>query len=163
MATKNYNSVYSVDTHTGNRVIWSPDIWDEGWYDGKGYFHVYRPDHPKASSSGFVFRYWVVWWLNTGEIIDHPYLIHHKNEIKNDDVFENLQKLHTVDHLSLHTTKLGIACVCATCGDTFYLPKWRITQGKGKFCSHGCYSRYTQPDNIIQKRMAGIINRRSGK
>jgi hypothetical protein len=44
----------------------------------------------------------VVWYEKTGEIIKYPYLLHHKNENKQDDRFRNLEKVTRAVHINLH-------------------------------------------------------------
>lgn len=122
---------------------WTPDrpeIWDQGVMEPKGHFLVYRPDYPNSSSlTGRAKRYHIVWWLRTGEVIKHPWVLHHKNENKLDDRFDNLEKMLGGDHTRLHSSKPLIACICVVCNETFYLPQWRINQGRGKLCSQRCY------------------------
>lgn len=50
----------------------------------------------------YCYEHHLVWWRTTGEIIENPYCIHHKNEDKRDNSFSNLEKLTKSDHTSLH-------------------------------------------------------------
>jgi hypothetical protein len=47
----------------------------------------------------------LVWYKKTGEIIKYPYLLHHKNENKQDDRIRNLEKVTRAVHINLHRNK----------------------------------------------------------
>jgi len=132
---------------------WTPDSWDDGWADSKGKFHVYLPEHPKATVTGWVFRSWAVWWLVTGEVIRHPQALHHLNTNGLDDRFENLQMYHqTGDHTRYHSLKPLVDLICQACGNAFELPQWRINDGRGKWCSLKCYWKVPQSKETRRKR-----------
>ena len=131
---------------------WDGSVWDEGFLGNRGYFYVYRPDHPKANHMGMVRRHHVVWWIVTGEVIESPYALHHINGIKNDDLPNNLEKVEHGEHTRIHWTgktregqndhlKNGSYFVCLVCGELFYRHQWIINHNKSKhnFCSKGCY------------------------
>ena len=145
------------DNHTGRYVrtritYWTPETWDDGFVDPKGYFRVYRPDHPRATPAGWVHRYQVVWWLKTGSPPPDGWDIHHSNEIKLDDVYTNLElKLHG-EHTAHHSSKPYVQCICTVCGESFAIPQWRINEGKGKFCSQSCYHRKPKSDLTRQRQ-----------
>jgi len=68
-----------------------------------GYVYLLRPKHPQASKKGYVKRANIVWEENTGHVVIPPELIHHKNEIKNDDLFENLELCANKSvHMKIH-------------------------------------------------------------
>ena len=134
-------------------VYWTPECWDDGWIDNKGKFHVYLPSHPKSSPTGWVFRSWAVWWLNTGQIISHPQALHHKNHNGLDDRIENLQLMLAGDHTGYHSKKEPLPCICEVCGKTFYLPQWRINGGRGRWCTILCARQ--SPEN--RKRQSEFI------
>jgi hypothetical protein len=97
----------------------------------------------------------VVWWLNTGEIIVGKDVdIHHKNTIKSDDRFSNLEKLNHVEHSHHHNPK-GLKLVefiCIGCGNRFKLDGWRAREGgRGKFCSLDCYWKQPRKSSKIEK------------
>lgn len=117
-------------------VSWTENEWDDGWINNRGYFMVYLPEHPSATWTGWVRRFHAVWWLRTGEVITQGTVLHHKNEIKLDDSFENLEKMSHGDHTRHHSTKPPVELKCLNCGNSFFLPKWKDYQ---KFCSLACY------------------------
>jgi hypothetical protein len=47
----------------------------------------------------------IVWFENTGEIIKKPFFLHHKDNNKLNDSFENLQKVTISSHNKIHKTK----------------------------------------------------------
>lgn len=124
---------------------WTMGHWDTGYLDNRGYFRVYRPDYPRAYGSGYTKRYYIVWWLNTGEVIDTPrYIIHHKNGNKSDDRFDNLEKKehgqHTLDHNKPRMEAARTECICNTCGVLFHIKRHRLKEkGRGSYCSQQCY------------------------
>jgi hypothetical protein len=126
-------------TFQRNHEIWMPDRWDDGWIDNKGRFRVYRPDCPRAFKSGYALRAHVVWWLRTG--MCHPVNtnLHHLNEIRLDDHFENLQVLAHGEHTRLHHKKHGIDLTCLNCGELFNVPEWRIRHRDTRYCSQKCF------------------------
>lgn len=60
-------------------VVWTPERWDEGHVDRRGYFRVYRPDYPGAWKNGYAKRYAVVYWLHTGHAVQPGEALHHRN------------------------------------------------------------------------------------
>lgn len=61
-------------------------------------------DYPgKRCSDKSVLEQYLVWWQNTGEVINtETHTIHHKNGIKTDNRFENLQCMTHQEHTKLH-------------------------------------------------------------
>ena len=62
--------------------------WNNGWYDNRERFRVYRPDYPRAYSGGYALRAHIVWWLAHKECHPKGTNLHHKNHIK--AIVENL-------------------------------------------------------------------------
>lgn len=56
----------------------------------------------KRKKDNYVKRANLIWWTNTGEIIEKPYFIHHINGNKTDDRFENLEKTNRSEHAKKH-------------------------------------------------------------
>lgn len=131
-----------------DRPGWTTETWNDGWWDYKGYFHVYRPDYPNCNVSGFAFRYHIVWWLETGDVVTYPGVIHHRNEIKDDDIFTNLELLSTEDHSRHHNQPAPEGhSICIECGQLFTIIQWRLNDPKrGKFCTPECYYKNTAVD-----------------
>jgi len=82
----------------------------------------------------------VVWWQNTGYIIDtSKEMIHHKNRDKRDNRFENLEIMSRKKHNQLHfkTGRTMIKLRCAGCGEYFNREKrsydYKIKKGQKYF------------------------------
>jgi hypothetical protein len=121
------------------RQPWTVDKWDDGIVNNRGRFLVYRPDCPRAYADGYALRAHVVWWLETGEVHQPGWNLHHKNENPLDDRFENLEAIKHGDHIRLHQAVEQVSKVCPTCGTTFSRPPWKAK--RQKFCSLGCRRR----------------------
>jgi len=120
---------------------WTPDSWDSGYVDNRGYFRVYRPDYPRCWTNGYAKRYHVVWWLTTGVVLPATCILHHKDGNTLNDIFVNLELLDHGAHTTMHKTKPKWQCICKNCRGNFELPHWRKKQGqsRGSFCSPACY------------------------
>jgi len=123
---------------------WTPERWDEGYVDARGYFRVSRPDYPRAYSNGYAKRYHVVYWLTHGIVPSDEQVIHHIDENTLNDCAENLVLLTQEEHTRIHCGRVGVEFTCDHCGDDFTVPKWRIAQRRKegtsiRFCSSRCY------------------------
>lgn len=76
--------------------------WKGGQTSYNGYTLLYRPNHPRANSWGYVKRAILV----LEEKLNRPILLgmdsHHKNEVRDDDRPENLEELTRSKHRALH-------------------------------------------------------------
>ena len=104
-------------------------------YPGKKYRERYAYEHQ------------VVWWQNTGEAVTGDLVIHHKNDDKRDNRFENLQKIHKVLHGVLHANKPEmVALNCAYCSNSFEKSARVVRAAKKKgqkdfYCDRSCMAR----------------------
>jgi hypothetical protein len=86
----------------------NPNWLTGSWSDSDGRVYVRVPDaergaHPTMRRDGYIRRYHRVWNLAYPENkVMAGDVIHHKNEIKNDDRIENLQKTVQADHARGH-------------------------------------------------------------
>lgn len=71
----------------------------------KGYNLLYMPDHPRADKHGRVFEHIIVWENYYNEQVTEDYVIHHINEIKDDNRVENLKKMTFGEHTAYHNKK----------------------------------------------------------
>jgi hypothetical protein len=66
--------------------------WNGGRYEnGDGYVFVFKPDHPYAHEKGTVLEHRLVMETILGRYLDPVEIVHHRNEIRNDNRPENLQ------------------------------------------------------------------------
>lgn len=126
--------------------LWTPENWDDGLVDGRGYFRVCRPDYPRAYNEGYAKRYHVVWWLETSRVVPDGYVIHHKDHNKTNDRFDNLELVehgqHTRRHNQPRVETAKVFHCCMRCNKLFSLTRARTNEGKygrGKYCSQKCY------------------------
>ncbi len=101
-------------------------------YPGKKYRERYAYEHQ------------IVWWQNTGELVTGAFVIHHKNDEKRDNRFENLQKIHRDLHGVVHASKPQMDTLnCTNCGSEFEKLS-REVKGKRKkgqrdfYCGRSC-------------------------
>jgi hypothetical protein len=64
--------------------------WKGGKKRYKGYIFLYHPNHPHADSSGYVREHRLVMEKKLGRVLEPKEVVHHKNEIKDDNRLENL-------------------------------------------------------------------------
>ena len=66
---------------------------------------VYVPDHPKANNRGYVLRSRYVVEQHLGRFLLESEEVHHKNEDKTDDDYDNLKVMMAGGHARLHLLK----------------------------------------------------------
>jgi DNA polymerase II large subunit len=79
-------------------------------------------DYPgKKYRDRYVYEHHLVWWKNTGEVLNtETHLIHHENENKRDNRFENLSKMGKGPHSSHHARPQEMVdLTCDWCGERF--------------------------------------------
>lgn len=117
-------------------------------YPGTVYDHGYAPETH------------VVWWENTGEVVGEDEVIHHINGDKQDNRFENLEKLSRSEHSSGHARpRTMMVLECPACGVIF--SRWKRHTHLSKkhdatYCSRSCAGRARHHDfdtsgNVVGK------------
>jgi hypothetical protein len=71
----------------------------------KGYVSVLMPEHPFANSSGRINEERLVMEKYLGRYLLPNETVHHKNEIKNDNLISNLEIMGRVEHRQHHANK----------------------------------------------------------
>jgi hypothetical protein len=104
----------------------------------------------------YCYEHHLVWWQNTGEVPGEAELIHHKNEDKRDNRFENLEKKgwarHTAEHNSERTAWVTVVCGRSACGKEFNVPRRehreRLKRSRSGrlFCTKSCQVIQQQAD-----------------
>jgi hypothetical protein len=126
--------------------FWTPESWDDGYFDADNRFRVYRPDYPRAYGEGYALRSHIVWWLGTGSVHPSGTKIHHINQDRADDRFDNLANVSAEAHVRIHCSIEWVHFVCEKCLENFTVPPWRVRQRKKegiriRFCSMGCRNK----------------------
>ena len=76
--------------------------WKGGVVRNKGRVMVYHPDHPRAWTTGYVYRAILVAEATLGRPVLRDEIVHHQNEVKDDDRPENLVVMTRGEHIRLH-------------------------------------------------------------
>ena len=81
--------------------------WSGGKHkNNKGYIMVYSPHHPNKVAGNYVLEHRLVMEKHIGRFLRNEEVVHHKNNIKDDNRIENLQLFATTsDHSKFHTKK----------------------------------------------------------
>lgn len=71
--------------------------------DPRGYILIRQPDHPHAKKlTGHVYEHRLVMEAHLGRYLASNELVHHRNEIKDDNRIENLELIDRANHLIRH-------------------------------------------------------------
>lgn len=82
-----------------------PANWKGGrFYDGHGYIMVLKRDHPRSNKSGYIYEHDLVMEAKLGRYLRKGELVHHDNELKDDNRIENLILWNRSKHAKHHFT-----------------------------------------------------------
>lgn len=112
------------------------------------YVFVVAPENYPGRTYSFgnrILEHHLVWWENTGECVGDGNVIHHKNEIKTDNRFENLEIMTRSEHTAHHGTIGDIVVLkCDCCGVEFSRQYCKIKKSaKKQYCSTKCSASMT--------------------
>jgi len=68
----------------------------------RGYVMVYRPDHPRSYSNGYIMEHRIVMEQHLGRLLNDEEVVHHKNGNKEDNRIENLILFATTADHTIH-------------------------------------------------------------
>lgn len=85
-------------------------------YHSRGYILLCKPDHPKASKTGYVYEHRYVYEQYYKCCLLDCVDIHHINGIRNDNRIENLEPMSKSKHVSNHFKKDMSDRQCILCG-----------------------------------------------
>jgi hypothetical protein len=116
----------------------------------EGRVMIMAKHHPYPNhTGGYVFRYRMIMEKHLGRILLPPELVHHKNEVVDDDRIENLKVITRKDHINHHRAELTTARKLNGWG----IKTWARAYDKCKICGrtdrhhnahglcHACYER----------------------
>lgn len=84
-------------------------------YDKKnGRVLVHSPDHPNATSKGYVYEHRLIMEKHLGRYLGSDELVHHRDENKDNNDILNLEVMSRSEHMRLHRTKY-IGCLVDGC------------------------------------------------
>lgn len=94
-----------VNKLSAQKRVWSKNGHGRNWKGGEhlasGYRLIWKPDHPRANRSGYVFEHIVVWEQTYGRSLPKGWVVHHLNGIKTDNRPENLAGMTNGAHRDL--------------------------------------------------------------
>ena len=125
-------------------------------------------DFPGLKYRGrYCYEHTLVYWRNTGRIPGPTECLHHINEKKRDNCFENLELKTRVTHAKEHGAEQGRVVVqlrCPSCRRVFERERRQThlgkKRGKATFCSRQCSGRGDSGDveNVITEYIVyGVI------
>ena len=75
----------------------------------RGYILIHKPDHPFCDDKGYVFEHRLVMEKELERYLKKIELVHHKNDIRDDNRIDNLRLFETTGkHSAYHNIKRGM-------------------------------------------------------
>ena len=114
------------------------------------YILIIAPDDytGKKYRNRYCYEHVYVYWKNTGIIPTQEQVIHHKDENKYNNVFENLELITRINHVSHHAPRADMMKItCSFCGKSIIKEarqirsKIKIGQ-KDFYCNRSCMSKH---------------------
>jgi hypothetical protein len=114
-------------------------------------------DYPgKKYRNRYAYEHHVVYWKNTGKLLDSKYVLHHINGNKTDNYFENLKLMYLPEHTKKHNVpRKTILLTCAFCNCNFtidlrnYKVKTKLYHQTRFYC---CRSHAVKNQHILKKQ-----------
>jgi len=94
----------------------------------------------------YCYEHHLVYWQNTGLLVEKGKVIHHKNGDRRDNIFENLEIMSIAKHNRFHKKTEKVTVQCAFCGkQTEKLARefrYKVKHGQTDFyCNRSCMAR----------------------
>jgi len=100
-----YGKKMTTSTRQKMIPIWKKNADDMRLYSKKhsgGYTLVYKPEHPRADSTGYVLEHRIIVETKLGRYLSSDEIVHHKNGIKTDNNVDNLIVISKSEHAKIH-------------------------------------------------------------
>lgn len=145
------------------------DLQNRPRVNNNGYVYVRIPEHPRATSTGYVYEHQLVAENKLGRMLNPDEVVHHLDHNRKNNSPENLLVMTNSEHARLHakeTTRLVMKLRCPECGRVFYREKRKTHLAIKKklgttFCSRRCrgsFSRKAQLGRLTQKDKEAVEN-----
>jgi hypothetical protein len=114
-----------------------------------GYIYARVQSHPRATSTGYVLEHRIIMENHLGRYLSGDELVHHDNEIKNDNRIENLILTTRSEHSKHHAKPMAVVKLkCPECKTLFQRDKYQTHLCKVKFnwtsCSRSCRAKFSR-------------------
>ena len=98
-------------TEEHKRKIGLSNLKSEKKIDSNGYVHIYNPQHPFCNAKKYVREHRLIIEKQIGRYLHKWELVHHINEIRNDNRVENLRIVSKSEHEKIHSRKARNKCL----------------------------------------------------
>ena len=79
-------------------------MWRGGkYYDKDGYVQILMPEHPMAKKDGYVLEHRFIMSEYIGRLLGQAEVVHHIDEVKDNNQIENLELYEKREHDRMHT------------------------------------------------------------
>ena len=103
----------------------------------------------------YVYEHQIIWWKLTGEVPPTGYIVHHKDENKHNNSFNNLELKTVSEHLSEHGKAKGITLsrlTCKWCHIIFERPSHNVPKNQINFFCCRSHQVKQQQADLREKR-----------
>ena len=117
-------------------------------------------DYPGKKYRGkYCYEHHLIWWSKTKTLVPEGFILHHKNENKHDNQFENLELKTREAHSRDHVEPAKMIClICSKCGSEFEREarQLRSSRNNGQklfFCSRSHATSYCYKEGSKIRRI----------
>lgn len=79
--------------------------WKGGKYRDNGYVYIKNKPHPNKNNFGYIGEHILIMEKHIGRFLKKGEVVHHKNNIRNDNKIENLDLINSSEHMKIHRKK----------------------------------------------------------